>query len=77
MGFWKLDNLPYSIICTGISTSCKVKYVILAKISINNRFKQQWKQNKQTKATSMKCKFRLDIGIHKSNTETWKDVVML
>ena len=36
----KLDNLSYFVICTGISTSCKVKYGILAKILINNCFKQ-------------------------------------
>ena len=37
---WNLDKSTYVIICTGFPIPCEVKYDILVKKSINNRFKQ-------------------------------------
>ena len=37
---WNVDNLTYLIVCSGFTTSCEVKYDILVKKLINNRFKQ-------------------------------------
>ena len=36
----KFDNSTDLVICTGFPTSCEVKYDILVKKLINNRFKQ-------------------------------------